>query len=74
MRKVKFLLGCFILLAFLFYYQPFFPLMVKPLIASDQLKKADAIVILGNGLSSKSTLSPNTTETMNYGLKLFQEG
>lgn len=73
MRKLKFLIGCFIILAFLFYYQPFFQWIAKPLIANDHLNKADAIVIFGDELKEGNTLAPGITETMDYGLKLFQE-
>lgn len=74
MRKLKYLICFFTLLAFLFYYQPFFQWMTKPLIVNDHLNKADAIVIFGEDLKTDNTLGPSIPEAMDYGLKLFQEG
>jgi uncharacterized SAM-binding protein YcdF (DUF218 family) len=55
-------------------YTPLIQTAASPLIAKDQLGKADAVVVLSGGWESKGKLGKSTLERYKYGLKLFQKG
>lgn len=74
MRKIKFTITILLITFLLFYFGPLLQWVTEPLIVSDQLQKADLIVILSDGANQNGQLSPNTLERMDYGLEIFQKG
>lgn len=62
------------ILVIAFLYTPLVQYLASPLIVTDHLKKADAIVVLSGGWESKGKLGKSTLERYRYGIKLFQKG
>ncbi|WP_418790593.1 YdcF family protein [Phosphitispora sp. TUW77] len=63
-----------IVLALAFFFTPFVQFLAGPLIISDPLHQADAIVVLGGGWETKGKLGSSTLERYHYGINLFQQG
>lgn len=74
MSRLKLIVTTAIVLILALLYTPLIQTCAAPLVISDRLGKADAVVVLSGGWASKGKLGRSTLERYQYGLKLFQKG
>jgi len=74
LSRLKVILIGIVVFAVAFLYTPLFQFLASPLVVKDELKKADAVVVLSGGWESAGKLGKSTIERYNYGIKLFQKG
>lgn len=63
-----------VVLVVAFFYTPLVQFLAGPLVISDPLRQADAVVILGGGWEAKGKLGKSTLERYRHGVDLFQQG
>ncbi len=61
-------------LAILLAFTPLYFFVAKPLIQTDPVAKAQAIVVLSGGLKKDGSLASSTAERVRYGVELFKRG
>lgn len=74
MARSKYIIIAIIALPLAFLYTPLIQFLASPLVVKDDLKKADAVVVLSGGWESKGKLGKSTLERYAYGVRLFQKG
>lgn len=76
-RRRRFVLACALALitaAAVLFLSPLYQVLAIPLLVSDPVAGADAIVVLGGGVNPQGDPSPSTTERVLYGVGLWKEG
>ena len=55
-------------------FSPLYQFFAAPLVLSDPLTRADAIVVLGGGVGEQGQPTESTLERVHYGIGLYREG